>query len=362
MKTFDGYMHGIGIGGWLTNYRRFKFIPPELRTILSEGDIHHFDTYITRKDIDSIASWGVDHIRLAFDYLVLEAEEKPFVYKEEGFKHLDNCLCWCKQNGLNLLFDLHKAAGAFCDNADENTLADDPQLQERFVCLWRAIAEHYRGEGEDLAFELLNEVVFQDSNRWNGLVKRAIHAIREVDPQRQIVVGTNHFNAVCALKDLALYDDENIIYTFHCYEPFEFTHQRAVIAPVVASFNRYMQYPSDLKPYYDFKKFAHQGTEAYDGLERLDRKYLERVLQPAVDFQQQHGDKALYCGEFGVIRHADIKSRENYYRDLIAILDEHRIGHSAWNYLSTPYDANRFSIVDDWDRKPLSEELIRIIR
>ncbi|HEX2950670.1 MAG TPA: glycoside hydrolase family 5 protein [Armatimonadota bacterium] len=362
MKKFDGYMHGIGIGGWLTNYRRFKFIPRELRTILTEGDIQHFDTYITQQDIDAIASWGCDHIRLAFDYLVLEDEENPFVYKEEGFKYLDNCLQWCKQAGINLLFDLHKAPGSFCDNADDTTLDNNPQEQERFVQLWRAMAERYRGEGDHVAFELLNEVGFSDHGHWNALAKRAIDGIRGIDAQRKIVVGTNWGNAPEALKFLEVYDDDNVVYTFHCYAPWEFTHQRAVIIPMIASFNRYMDYPGDLKPYYDYKAFAHEDSGSYDGLERMDRKFLERVLQPAVDFRQQHPDKALCCSEFGVIRHANMQSRENYYRDIIAICDEHGIGHSAWNYLSAPYDANRFSIVDDWDRKPLSEELIRIIR
>jgi hypothetical protein len=34
----------------------------------------------------------------------------------------------------------------------------------------------------------------------------------------------------------------------------------------------------------------------------------------------------------------------------------------VWNYLSTPNDGNRFSLVDDDERRILSEEMARIIR
>ena len=63
----------MGIGGWLTNYKRFNVLPDEWKTRLSPGDFEHFATYITRRDIDYIASLGMDHIRLGFDQVVLEA-------------------------------------------------------------------------------------------------------------------------------------------------------------------------------------------------------------------------------------------------------------------------------------------------
>ena len=40
------------------------------------------------KDIEYIASLGMDHIRLGFDQIVFE--EAPYVYREEIFSHIDN--------------------------------------------------------------------------------------------------------------------------------------------------------------------------------------------------------------------------------------------------------------------------------
>ena len=67
MKKFTGFEHGMGIGGWLTNYKRFHVIPENMRMHITVGDMEHFAEYITEKDIAYIASLGLDHVRLGFD-------------------------------------------------------------------------------------------------------------------------------------------------------------------------------------------------------------------------------------------------------------------------------------------------------
>ena len=78
---FTGFTHGMGIGGWLTNYKRFNVLPQEWRLPLSPGDFEHFETYISDRDINYIAALGMDHVRLGFDQIVLE--EKPGVYRSQ---------------------------------------------------------------------------------------------------------------------------------------------------------------------------------------------------------------------------------------------------------------------------------------
>ncbi len=48
--------------------------------------------------------------------------------------------------------------------------------------------------------------------------------------------------------------------------------------------------------------------------------------------------------------------------DVISLLNENGIPYSVWNYLSTPNDGNRFSLVDDDTRAILSPRLLRIIQ
>ena len=89
---------------------------------------------------------------------------------------------------------------------------------------------------------------------------------------------------------------------------------------------------------------------------------LDHALQGAVEFAKAHPDKILWCGEFGTIRHANIVWRENWMADMITILKENDIPYCVWNYLSTPNDGNRFSLVDDEPRRILSDRMAQIIR
>ena len=104
-----------------------------------------------------------------------------------------------------------------------------------------------------------------------------------------------------------------------------------------------------------------EGKSAYEKYGRMDIEFLRDYLAPAKEFMEKHPDKILWCGEFGTIRHAKLKWRENWMRDMITILKEWDIPYCVWNYCSTPNDGNRFSLVDDDTRKILSEELHRII-
>lgn len=359
MKTYAGLTYGMGIGGWLTNYKRFNVLPEEWRMPLSPGDFEHFDTYITEADIRSIASFGVDHIRLGFDQIVLE--EAPGVYRERTFGRIDAFIEWCDRAGVRPILNLHKAVGNYCDIKESVSLLDDAGLQERFVALWVAFEQRYRHR-PDVAFELLNEVRDVSPDLWNDLAQRTLERLRGLNPTRPIIIGSTCWNSPDTLKHLRLYDDENVIYTFHTYSPFEFTHQQGVLQAAPLYYNRKMAYPSDIEPYRDFRRFVYGDKNPYPGVERVDREWLRRGLQPAFDFARSHPDKTLWCGEFGTIRHCRLEYRENWMRDVISLLKDNDIPYCVWNYLSTPNDGNRFSLVDDDSRAILSPRLLRIIQ
>lgn len=359
MYKFTGFEHGMGIGGWLTNYKRFNVLPNDRRMMLTIGDMEHFSTYITEADIKYIASLGMDHIRLGYDQLVVE--EAPYVYREEIFGLIDQFISWCKKYKLNVVLNLHKAIGNYCDIKEEVELLDDAGLQDRFIALWEVFEKRYSTDNS-IAFELLNEVRDVDPQKWNTLADKTIKALRKRNPVRKLIIGSTSWNSSETLKYLRLYEDENIIYTFHTYSPFEFTHQRGVLQAAPCFYNREMPYPGDIMRYRDYQQMVYNKPATYQEFEAMDITVLRKFLQPAVDFVKKHPDKILWCGEFGTIRHADIKWRENWMRDVIRILKENEIPYCVWNYLSTPNDGNRFSLVDDDNRLILSEEMGRIIR
>ena len=104
-----------------------------------------------------------------------------------------------------------------------------------------------------------------------------------------------------------------------------------------------------------------ENAKAYPGVEAIDYEWIKTQLEPARQFTLDNPDKILWLGEFGTIRHCPIEYRENYMRDLIRFAKENDMPYCVWNYLSTPYDGNRFSLVDDDNRKIVSEEMLKII-
>lgn len=230
--------------------------------------------------------------------------------------------------------------------------------QNRFIALWVEFERRFADRPE-VMFELLNEVRDVKPELWNNLYLRTIEELRKLNPTRDIVIGTISWNSAWALKHLVVLDDEHVHYTFHIYDPFEFTHQRCVLNAQLLFYNRALSYPcDDMERYRDYYR-ANGCKDPYPAeMKRMDKEYLRRILQPAADFVKAHPDKILWCGEFGTIRHTDLSSRINWMRDVISICKENDIPYAVWNYLSTPNDGNRFSLMDDDRREVLSPELL----
>lgn len=319
------FSKGVNLGGWLSQYKEY--------------DHAHFRSFIIRRDIEQIASWGFDHIRLPVDYPILEADESPGVYREDGFAYIDACFEWCEAQGLGIVFDLHHAPGFTFNNALQaetmhlNTLFSNEDGQQRFIQLWEAIIRRYKDARIPVIFELLNEVVLPDSEPWNILARRTLHAIRAIAPACQVMIGGNHNNAASELKNLDLVDDPHVCYTFHFYEPLLFTHQKAPWVQVAVEYDQELSYPGEYLNLQAFLARAPQYHTAFDWQvgRLLDRELMRIFLQPALDFVRKTG-RDLYCGEFGVIEYVNPISRQNWHADLVYFLRQHKIGWGVWTY------------------------------
>lgn len=179
-----------------------------------------------------LAGIGMNAVRFYLNYQLFEDDAAPGQYKETGFAWIDQNIAWAKQHGVYLILNLHVPPGGFQSLGDGGALWDDPENQDRFVALWRAIAQRYRHEPGIAGYDLLNEPApTRDRQQWIDLAERTIAAIRDVDPDHLIVLERT--NAVAsdwasdADMNFFLASDDNVLYEFHFYSPFEFTHQHA---------------------------------------------------------------------------------------------------------------------------------------
>ncbi|MDE6762952.1 MAG: glycoside hydrolase family 5 protein [Oscillospiraceae bacterium] len=311
MKTFTGYEKGVNLGGWLSQCCH---------------EYEHYDSFIGKSDIEKIASWGLDHVRLPIDYNLVEDSDGNTV--EKGFGYIDSAIKWCGEAGLNLVLDLHKTAGYSFDKGEQECgFFESKELRERFYRLWEKLAERYGKYSDRVAFELLNEVTDKSySDVWNEAIYVCIERIRAVAPDTTIIVGGYWNNSPDALPDLVKPYDDNVILSFHCYDPMDFTHQ---------------------------------GAEWVDGMDVSFRKsfdeneitsdYFAGRFSSAIETAEKYG-AALYCGEYGVIEKAEPQDVLKWYKAINGAFKRFGISHCAWNYKQKD-----FGLSDKWIESAIGE-------
>ena len=338
MQRLEGYMAGANLGHWISQY--------------GNKDHTHYDTYITAPDFQRMASWGLDHVRVPVDYFIFEDDDNPGVYREDGLRYIDFAVNECRKNGLNMVLDLHHAPGYFFGDGAKNDLLTNPAAQARYLAIWRFFSQRYAAEGDNLAFELLNELVWENSDPWNDLWQRAVAVIHAVSPKRRVIVGGNMWNSVNELKNLYITDDPCVIYTFHDYLPMFFTHQGAPWIDGLRDIESPVHYPFNTAEYADFFR-AHEYADGLGPDMLVDSAYVRRCLQPAFDFIEANG-RPLYCGEYGVFEKALIPDAVQWLNDMADALLEHGIGRAVWSYRG-------FARVTDENNQVVDEAIIRAI-
>ena len=336
MKKIEGYTHGVNLGGWLSQ---------------CDYSQDRLENFIKREDIEKIKSWGLDHVRVPVDYNIFQSDDGSFI--ESGFGYVQRCIDWCGEFGLNMILDLHKTKGFSFDKAHgEKNFFNDADLQQSFYDLWEEFSKRYVKYQDRLVFELLNEVTDKDFlDEWNRISNEAVKVIRKYSNDIKIIIGSYWNNSLDAMKDLAPPADENIVYTFHCYDPLIFTHQGAYWVDEMPHDFR-LAYPGKIADY--TAKYNEIGLDklcdfAHITVDEVGAKYFEERFDEAKRVAEER-DVAVYCGEYGVINLADPQDTLKWYKDITSAFDKFGFGRAAWSYKEMDYgisDAHMDSVRDE---------------
>lgn len=289
--------------------------------------------YFTAKDIKKIKDYGFDHIRLPID------EEQMF--KTDGSKDQAafDLLRWtvdyCIKNDLKVIVDMHILRSHHFTSGS-NTLFTEESAQEAFYEMWRKISgELHEFPVSMLAYELLNEPQAYRKEDWNNLVRNCYNAIRELEPERVIVIGTNPSQSYQGAKYLEIpKNDKNIIISFHYYNPFLLTHYRASWTSQ-KDFNGKVHYPGVTLTQEDFDA-AHCPQEAksvvqsYIG-EFYDRAVFRKHFNVVLDLAAKYG-LPVYCGEYGCLPSVPEEDRLAWHSDMETVFDQLGISRAIWCY------------------------------
>lgn len=251
-------LRGMGLGGWmlqegymfhvsnLGQQHRIKagiqdLIGPEKTAVFYEKWLSN---NTRKKDIDSLAAWGFNSIRLPMHYnlFTLSVDDEPVPGKDtwikKGFDMTDSLLAWCKANKIYLILDLHAAPGgqgndlpiSDRDPAKPSLWQSEPN-RLKTIALWKKLAERYANEPWIGGYDIINEPNwgFEDekdirgtSEKKNEPLKKLMiditNAIRSVDKKHIIIIEGNGFGN--NYNGILPAWDNNLVLSFHKYGNF----------------------------------------------------------------------------------------------------------------------------------------------
>lgn len=292
--------------------------------------------YFTQEDVSFLAEQGFDHLRLPIEESVMW--KKNGERDEKAFETLDQAISWIHDAGLRAVVDLHIVESHHfnaSNQGESNTLFTDPASQEHLVQLWADLSDHLKKWDNDfLAYEILNEAVANEAADWNSLLEMSIAALREREPERPIVVGSNRWQTAENFPLLRIpQNDPNLILSFHFYSPFYFTHYKASWSAELRDYKGPVHYPGPLVT--DEELAAMPEGERKETLKSKqgphNKETLRDQMAPAIEYARVHR-LPLYCGEWGALKTVDREDLLHWYRDISAILAEEGIHHAIWDY------------------------------
>jgi aryl-phospho-beta-D-glucosidase BglC (GH1 family) len=251
-------LRGMGLGGWMlqegymfrvSNLGQQYKIKEKISEVVGAEKTKEFyerwlQNHTTKADIDSLASWGFNSIRLPmhFNLYTLPVDEEPVkgshTWIEKGFAMTDTLLEWCKSNKLWLILDLHAAPGGQGNDlpiSDRNpakpSLWESEENKQKTIALWKKLAERYANEPWIGGYDIINEPNwgFEDPKDVRGtaenkneplrqLMVDITKAIREVDKKHLIIIEGNGFGN--NYRGILPGWDSNTVLSFHKYGNF----------------------------------------------------------------------------------------------------------------------------------------------
>jgi len=278
---------------------------------------------VNNADFKLLKKLGFKSVRLPVAFEHYASKQIPLI---KVLKCVDKVLYYCKINGLKLVIDYHYGS-----------LNDSNYVKETQVIIktWNVLVNRYLNiPADQLFFEIYNEPPPMNPQIWKDAAYNIVNAIRKTDKKRTLLVGASNYNSIYELSRMVRLPDENIIYTYHFYEPFLFTHQGAAwVGNQVATTGVPFPYNVEKFPIINPKAKGTWGETnyykyKYDGNEQSVKDKLQIVKNWSGTYYVP-----VLCSEYGVYNQfADTESRCRYIKAVRQALKQLQMPGMLWEY------------------------------
>ncbi|MBI5931586.1 MAG: cellulase family glycosylhydrolase [Chloroflexi bacterium] len=295
---------------------------------------------VSDEELTRLRQMGFTNVRVPMAMAPFYSPDNPAEPNADRLALLDSQIDRILAADLAVIIDLHTV------NVDEGAtvysgdLETDDAFVEDYLAFWGGLAGHLKKYDPDMLFlEVFNEPVFYDNQtRWvDDILPRTLAAVRAAAPDHTLIASGTRWSSIDGLLLVTPIDDPNIVYNFHFYEPFIFTHQGAnwIDNPAIKSLFG-VPYPSDpenvVTPLFDRYSTDGQAAMRAYGEERWNIEKLDARIHQAVAWAEEHNVQ-LICTEFGSYAPlAPKKSRVQWIGDVRTTYEKYGIAWVMWEY------------------------------
>jgi endoglucanase len=338
---------GINLSNWFNDY----------------SDPAQFGTHFQAAHFQQIKSLGFQYVRLPVGCTILYHSGDPAQLNAGALLKVDDAVKKITDAGLAVVINIHPNLASFDDQ-----VASSHAAQQDLATYWKAVAEHFKGySATQVIFEVYNEPHVTSVNGvalaadwWLPVQENCIRAIRSVTLAHVIIAGGMEWNSLNGLTRMTPYPFDRIVYNFHFYDPFLFTHQGATWTgwdPVLKARNvPYPSSPEAVAPLVaDAPTQELKDQLTWYGAQRYNEDSLLNMLRKAADWASRN-HVYVTCNEFGTYKPVSPPlSRRAWVHDVRSSLEKLGIGWAMWEY------DEGFGLVDypSGDRtKPVPDEAL----
>lgn len=277
---------------------------------------------LSKKDVDLLISTNAKACRVHLQ-LKYNSKSNTFYYDVSDYYRVVRLLSKLKDSTVGLIIVLE-----IPPNDVQPYLWTEKSARNSFVSLWGKLAKTFVNTETIIGYDILNEPMPPDADNisnsgqlWWSLARDVVEKIRSVDKNHAIILESSPSALPGTFSSMTPIEDNNIVYSFHFYEPHQLTHQGLM------GFEKNRPYPGFVS-----------------GRGYWDRDRLMSYFSTVIEFRDKYS-VPIQMGEFSFIRYSPQGSRLRYMSDVLSIVKEYNIG---WLYHS-------FREWDGWDaEKPSS--------
>jgi aryl-phospho-beta-D-glucosidase BglC (GH1 family) len=307
---------GTNLSGWFGGWGDYS---PE-----------HTSTHITAADFKAMQALGIRYVRFPLEPTLLMRGGLLAPGKEELWKRIDDALDMAMNAGLAIDFVVFP-------RDDYKQQLSTQHGVDQFLMLWQVLAKHFASrDPERFFFELMNESEVSDPYRWIGIESAVTAAIRQVAPRHTIIASGAHYDSIPDLIETEPLPDANVIYTFHFYEPYPFTHQGAPWGSIEWNYYKDIPYPATPEQIAAILPSIPGDNARYQlylyGSAGWNAQGIAGRLAFAAAWGRERNVPVI-CNEFGAFRDtAPPDSRARYLHDVRSGLEQQGIGWAMWDW------------------------------